>query len=471
MINDTGPTPPIPPMDFNNQEVRCLNTLLNKYLNTASESEPNRDAILKTAFESQIPLKERIAIVQYALDHCKKEKWRTIVNTIKSVYENCFPSLKRSASSIDFTQLFKTQPPIEFIATLNEQDAIDPKIEPLETSAYQDLLNKAEDYSIPSIAPVRGIVNQGNTCFLITAFQLIMNHPRLLEALTSTYESLPETDINKSAYNAFLQAVKDYNNKKPVDLTLLRTLFTDPWTSEPTGMGDADEVINTLLAPVDQAKYPDLFFTVREEKTFTLSSEQDDEKIDTAQAYDVSLPDSTRTTIPIEGILTQEVKNCTFIVNLASSIETSGQKLLEQQFEPAVKIEDPTESAVCKTPDGEYKMFYPSAERLVLKTAPEQFMMKLNRLTFDLTGNQRIINTEITMPETILLPLEDGSKQSYQLKSIAVHTGGVHYYSLIKRDDWYLANDAYVMAASKETLDRALTGGYIYYYEKASSNQ
>ena len=320
------------------------------------------------------------------------------------------------------------------------------------------------------ITGVIGIHNQGNTCFMNAAFQLIMNDSVLLNALVETYTELSKNDTNP-AYQAFLTAVTAYQNGQinDVDLNPLRALNLDKKARQSGKEGDIYEFILALLAPVQSKSHPNLFFNIKQEKTYKLSTIQDpnvDVQYKNRDAKERSeWIETYRTTLPSDGVLTKTTTSPNFIIDLNTE-EQDGQKLLDKTFQKTINKEDDVGAAIYMN-DGEYKNFYAESEHLILETAPQQFMVSLKRFGSNNTGEAFKIEKPIHMPEQITLPLANGSTQTYKLKSIAVHTGA-HYYALIKRpnQEWQMANDSSITKASKEELDRALSLGYVYSYEK-----
>ncbi len=329
-------------------------------------------------------------------------------------------------------------------------------------------LGRSSTTSIPSVI---GIQNQGNTCFMNAAFQLIMNDSALLKALVETYTELSN---DNPAYKAFLEAVIAYENGQidNINLNPLRTLIDDIYARQEGNPGDIYEFILALLAPVKPTSYPNLFFNILEKKTYKLSTTQTPNVDATNKTEDntkgLTWVEFNRTTLPSDKILTRTTSAPTFIIDLNTE-EVDGQKLLDNTFKKNTNKEGDVEVATYMS-GGNYQNFYAESEQLFLETAPEQFMVTLKRFGFNATREEFKIEKPINMPEQITLSLQDGSTQRYKLKSIAVHTGA-HYYALIKKPDqeWQIANDNIVTKASKKELDEALSLGYVYSYEKQIS--
>ncbi len=459
-IDPTSPSS-TPQKNYSDPEIRCLHMLLDKYLNVSSESEGNRDTILKAAFSDTIPLKDRIALVDHALLNSKNLNWEETIPKIANTF-NEFSNKKNTSDS--------------FISSLNAKIST-PKISLPDEKKYKALLAEASIYSSPTIKsastspakktkspnPVVGLKNNGqNICFMNVAFQIIMNDPPLRDALVKTYTFLSETEPTNKAYKTFLDAVTAYQERisQDIDLLPLRALATDPTAKQEKGNGDAFEFIQALLTPVNRDTNPNLFFPTQLEKTYEASSFQTFADNEGKGQYDL---------LPPSGVSKKSELTSTIILKPTTPEALDGQSILNSHFSRIEHQDDPQNHTIYKE-NNQDKKFYLKAEHLTLEQAPPQFMIDLKHHTFLPTEEGGEIKKKINMPEEITLPLKDGSTQKYKLKSIGVHTGA-HYYSLIKKpgQEWMMANDSDVHLATPEEITQALGFGDIYSYEKIPS--
>ncbi|MBS0626909.1 MAG: hypothetical protein JSS09_01720, partial [Verrucomicrobia bacterium] len=304
----------------------------------------------------------------------------------------------------------------------------------------------------PVPAPVLGIPNCGNTCFLNAGFQVVMNDPLLVDALVATYKAIPKTNSKYPAYQCFLSSVETYQKGQSTQINLspLRALFDDAQTSRGPTFGDVTEFINVLIRPVDREEYPHLFSISNEKKTYAPSKKpvSNDKKAKIQEHSNILSDNTIHEFFPISTILLP-------IPQTTGSLD--GQKLLIDYFSQ----KDTSKDSDCLfISENELKYFQPTSSKTTLLQASSRINISLNR--FDSQGQK--ITSDVVMPKTIRIPVADAI-QTYHLKSAALHTGA-HYLALIEKDGtYYTANDDDVHRTSQIEEDTFLKQGYLYCYE------
>ncbi len=319
--------------------------------------------------------------------------------------------------------------------------------------------------------PVTPIRNMGNTCFINTAFQMIMNNNDLCTTLVTTYKELVKTcedEVKRDAYQAFLDAVEQYKEGEvTVNMNKLRAL--DIGAQELYSMGDTREFIERLLDPVPVSSFPELFTSVekhiRHERVI-MSGKDNELTLQNAQEEDNRKGLQNRRVLAENDILKAPDAPFSFLIPISKSEKTlDGQKEIDKLF-GVQKWQDP-ETRICRTHSGEYGFFKEVNEQTQIKSPPNHLTLQIGR--FDNFGNK--IHTKLRMPEIASLTFLDKELGSYQekyrLKSIGIHSGN-HYYAMIHTEEngWQEANDSSISSPTLGRLDNALESGLFYMYEK-----
>lgn len=306
---------------------------------------------------------------------------------------------------------------------------------------------------------IRGIANEGNTCFINALFQMIIHDDALREALVSTYrEEIAKNSRYKKEYESFLKAIDDYRKGRSPQLNGLRKLLSpNEEAFNDDEQGDAEEMLKALLRPVDQKKYPNLFTTLRYARRLEKFIPPKDQEKNYSSRFS-AMPLNDKITYPENGIYLPEFGSSEFVIPVEVPAKaTDGQSLINQLFS--------MNPVVPGDPAAYTKGWYrPIAEQRVYERPPERFMVHLKRFNNEGTKERPIIiknSTNVNMPEHLTV-----QGQNYRLKSVAVHSFG-HYYSLVRKESqWNVADDIKVSPAKDRDLRSALNEGYLYFYER-----
>lgn len=352
----------------------------------------------------------------------------------------------------------------------------------------RSILSRIFNRSVDLPQGLRGIHNQGNTCFMNATFQLIMNNKELARAIEETYAELVEKGgDNLAVYRSVLKAIDSYRKGESPDLEAIRPLCFD--AVELNSMGDATEFLSALLAPIDRSRYPNLFITVESVRTYQAVEGTCEEKIklDIAKKQNQSLTEeqiADRYTILSQDLKAIKLEpKASIIIPLANpdsqklTMEAmggqpnivgilNGKALIKNEI---LKEELMTESiaTVCKQ-ENTYGLFRPIHQRVEMQKLPPHLMVQLGRFDF-INGELEKINTEVSIPLVLQLTAGDGQANTYQLKSIVEHVGA-HYISYIcKENQWYKMDDSVVTPLSISEVILAARRGYIFDYEKTNT--
>jgi|GEM_PF-4496190 len=354
--------------------------------------------------------------------------------------------------------LFPPKPP-------GEETKLDPNR--LRTITPMQNINPEREYKVV------GIANRGNTCFINTALQIIMNTPALRDTIVETHTAylkekgaggdLEELEASKT----FLDAVKEYQQGNvTVDLNKLRVLTRD--AAEPKSMGDAKELIDSLLARASQKTHPELFFSTNQARLYKKGR-----RLHEAELVALNADPQSKANCPSLAdnrvSIRSELMTCLTVPVPERTTPFKGQKLLDRVFTRRAIAEKDADPSICSR-KGRYHYYRAAVEQFSIENPPEGFMIQLARFTSK-NGRAHKIDTTVAMPETITLPLEDGTRENYRLTSIGVHSGN-HYYACLydEKTGWHIANDSKVTKASNADLIEGLNRGYIYMYKKAESS-
>jgi ubiquitin C-terminal hydrolase len=400
--------------------------------------------------------------------------------------------------------LERKAPPVSTGITLNRQvsralDRKDPSLEKICNTAFnnglsyksrEDVLKHYEkSFATSQPGPIRGIPNQGNTCFINAGLQLLMHTPALLRAVIETYQELSKDmsipEEKRMAYKELLKIIGTYkiNTPRPlanVNISSLRVLIPDVYSMEEDSMGDVTEFLAAIIDPINSTRYPDLFFTIEERKTLVpLSQNKLEPELQEilkkkqgefeALKGDEDWVSQNYTTIPVSGVIQNPILSSSIILPLSQGDGAlSGQTLIDDYF--SKKQTKSEQEPALYTSGKSVEYFSPTSSQITLKTAPPYLNIVLNRFSTDMYGRKTKINREVMMPEKVTVYV-DGKPLVYQLQSVALHTG-LHYIALVKENGSFKkADDETISNATSRDIGEFTNRGYMYIYKKLSSSR
>ena len=285
-----------------------------------------------------------------------------------------------------------------------------------------------------------GLNNVGNTCFMNSALQLLVN-------CTVLSKFMLNNDFKSKKLNCYKQFLKDYYSNKVITPNSVKLLVSDQ-NSIFYGyeQQDAHEFLVYLLDIISEE-------LIEEHKT----NPNNVLGIDMCNLVKVIFNTNISSIIYCEE--TDDKSKTKVGENILSLAIGSKRTTLEECLEKFQKIEQLTGDQ--KWFNDKDKKYYDAYKRLYIKSYPKYLIIHFKR--FEYTRFSRKNNNEVEMNENILL-----NKDNYKLRSIVFHmgsTGGGHYISLVNKDNkWMLCNDSSVSEISN--ISDYLNKGYIYLYAK-----
>ena len=291
-----------------------------------------------------------------------------------------------------------------------------------------------------NISNTWGLNNIGNTCFMNSALQLLVN-------CTVLNKFMLNNEFESKKLNCYKQFLKDYFSNNVITPNSVKLLVSDQ-NSIFYGYDqqDAHEFLVYLLDIISEE-------LIKEHKT----NPNNVLGIEMCDLVKVIFNTNISSIIYCEE--TNDKSKTKAGENILSLAIGSKRTTLEECLENFQKIDQlKGDQQWFNDKDSKY---YDAYKRLYIKSYPKYLIIHFKR--FNYTRFSRKNNTEVEMNENIML-----NKDNYKLRSIVFHmgnTGGGHYISLVnKNNKWILCNDSSVSEISN--ISDYLNKGYIYLYAK-----
>lgn len=285
-----------------------------------------------------------------------------------------------------------------------------------------------------------GLNNIGNTCFMNSALQLLVN-------CTVLSKFILNNDFESKKLNCYKQFLKDYFSNKVITPNSVKLLVSDQ-NSIFYGyeQQDAHEFLVFLIDIIsdelieENKKNPKNVMGIEMSNLVKVIFNTNISSI----IYCDETKDKSKTKAG-ENILSLAIGNS----------RTNLEECLEN-FQKIEKLDGDQQWLNDK--DNKY---YDAYKRLYIKSYPKYLIIHFKRFNFSRFSRKN--NTEVEMSEQIKL-----KNDNYKLRAIVFHmgsTGGGHYISIVnKGDKWLLCNDSSVSEVT--SIGDYLNRGYIYLYAK-----
>lgn len=286
-----------------------------------------------------------------------------------------------------------------------------------------------------------GLNNIGNTCFMNSALQMLVNCTVLSKfILNNEFKSLK--------LNCYKKFLADYfSNNVITPLTVKNMVSENNSLFSGFQQQDAHEFLISIIDIIQE-----------EFKKEYKDSSQEILGIKNNKLVDVILDTNITSIIYCEET---SDKSKTKIGEKVLSLPIPRKKniSLDDCIEKFTEIEKLSgDSQWLNDKDNNY---YDAYKRLYIKSYPKYLIIHLKR--FDYTYGANKISNPIRMNEKIIL-----KNDTYRLRSIVFHMGNVgggHYINILnKNNKWYVCNDSSVSEINN--VNKYLYNGYIYLYAK-----
>ena len=285
-----------------------------------------------------------------------------------------------------------------------------------------------------------GLNNIGNTCFMNSALQLIINCTVLTKFILNS-------NFNNVKLNCYKQFLKDYySNGVITPNTIKKMVSLENNIFSGYNQQDAHEFLITLLniihdeLKIEYKKNPDNILGISINKLVDVIFDTNITSI----IYCDDINEKSKTKIG-EKILSLAIPENQREITLDNCIN---------KFSEIEKL-----SGDSKWHNDKDNKYYDAYKRLYIKTYPKYLIIHLKR--FDFRNGARKINSSIKMNYNIKL-----KNDNYTLRSFVFHMGGVgggHYINIInKNNNWHLCNDSSISKINN--IDNYIDQGYIYIY-------
>lgn len=285
-----------------------------------------------------------------------------------------------------------------------------------------------------------GFNNMGNTCYMNSALQIIVNSTVLTKVMLSNNFKSSKLNI----YKSFLQQYRSGNSYSPKDVKNMVGQKDNKFLDN--SQHDSHEfLINLMEILEDEFK--------------------NEYKVNEIQILNIPLNNlmSTIFDTSVSSIIYSEEtkeKSKTKIGEriLSVPIPQKENVTLNDCLDHYTKIEKLTGDSQWRSE--KEKKLVDAYKRLQLKSLPKYLLIQLKRFSFFSYSNKN--NTPIDIPINL-----DLGNSVYNLRGIIYHMGSVnggHYVSIINHNNkWYLCDDANV---SEVNVNNYLNKGYTYFYVK-----
>ena len=291
-----------------------------------------------------------------------------------------------------------------------------------------------------NISNTCGLNNIGNTCFMNSALQLLVNCTVLTKFMLNN-------DFKSKKLNCYKQFLKDYCCNGVITPNTVKLMVSDQ-NSIFYGyeQQDAHEFLVFLLDIISEE-------LIKEHK----SNPNNVLGIDMADL--VKLIFNTNITSIIYCEDTDDKSKTKAAENILSLAIGNNKTSLEECLEKFQKIEHLNGDQ--KWFNDKDSKYYDAYKRLYIKSYPKYLIIHFKRFNYTRFSSKN--NTEIEMKENINL-----KNDNFMLRAIVYHmgnTGGGHYISLVnKNNKWMLCNDSSISEISD--ISNYINKGYIYLYAK-----
>ncbi len=406
-----------------------------------------------------------------------------------------------------FSFLWKKDASPEQISTpLIETPIVSPIPETIATTGIRSSISAKRAQSNPMLPGIRPLPNEGNTCFINSIIQALMNAPGLIPLLITAHEAkfaIAETEIRdhvqaiktKQAKNVeietaiqeltkgkwflqyrFTESYRHLNNELQEQIETLKKLLHNQKNWEETRDASAalihvlrsynDSTQDITLRPLrglmenrystsqeDASEFLQKIFAPLDPKSTTqLFHTLGEEKrfVPYAGAVDEELARQLEdkkdsSPLPENGLDKKLEPNAILLLELHDE-RIDIQTLLDKQF---ATIMDPQEELVCYLNKDKEKAWYRVSEKTQIieasgASAPEHLIIQFKR--YDEEGSK--ISTAVELPEnnkvTVLI---NNQLVIYDIQTLVLHSGDSphsgHYFDYVNKNSaWYEANDS-----------------------------
>ena len=293
------------------------------------------------------------------------------------------------------------------------------------------------------LSKVTGLKNIGNTCYLNSSLQLLINTDLLTQFFINN-------EFKNKELKGYRQTLIDYYTPKVVCLApniVKRYIADKSMVFRGFGQNDANEFMVHLIDTLDERLKEEL-------------KENSDINGINCEAKDVF---ANLFDIGIESKIISESTNEESITNTKERFlpleipEKNGEVNLDDCLENFQRIEDMDNLWRSE----KTKEMVNIKKKLTIKSLPKYLIITLKRYSFSNGG--RKINTQVN------IPLEyNFMGKNYSLKSCVLQSGslrGGHYISFIKKDNqWYCCNDSRVGKVNDATINEAVKNCYMFLF-------
>lgn len=285
-----------------------------------------------------------------------------------------------------------------------------------------------------------GFNNMGNTCYMNSALQIIVNSTVLTKVMLSNNFKSQKLNI----YKKFLQDYKNGNSYSPKDVKDMvggkDNKFLD------NNQHDSHEFLINLMELLEDEFKKEYEVNNIEILNIPLNNLMS------------TIFDTTVSSIIYSEETKEKSKTKIGERILSVPIPQTENVTLNDCLDYYTQIEKLTGDSKWRSEKS--KQLVDAYKRLQLKSLPKYLLIQLKRFSFFSYSNKN--NTSIDIPINL-----DLQNTTYNLRGIIYHMGSVHgghYVSIINHNDkWYLCDDASV---SEVNVNNYLNKGYTYFYVK-----
>lgn len=285
-----------------------------------------------------------------------------------------------------------------------------------------------------------GFNNMGNTCYMNSALQIIVNSTVLTKVMLSNNFKSQKLNI----YKKFLQDYKNGNSYSPKDVKDMvggkDSKFLD------YNQHDSHEFLINLMELLEDEFKKEYEVNNIEILNIPLNNLMS------------TIFDTTVSSIIYSEETKEKSKTKIGERILSVPIPQTENVTLNDCLDYYTQIEKLTGDSKWRSEKN--KKLVDAYKRLQLKSLPKYLLIQLKRFSFFSYSNKN--NTSIDIPINL-----DLQNTTYNLRGIIYHMGSVHgghYVSIINHNDkWYLCDDASV---SEVNVNNYLNKGYTYFYVK-----